>query len=437
MKRIWLLCLALALPFAHAALPIQSWELPNGTRVLLVKNHVIPIIDVQVEFDAGSRRDPKRQSGLAALTNGMLARGVASANQEPALSEAQISDAFADTAAQRGGGVDVDSARVNLRTLSSQPESDRSISLLARILAQPRFPSALLARDKARTISAIKDAETKPAVIGQKKFWRMLYGDHPYGYAPSPKSIAAIKRSDLLAFHRAHYVASRAVVTIVGDVTRKQANHIAWQLTHRLSSGKNEKLPAMQKVPLARPFEERISHPASQAHVLIGMPVLKRGDPDFFPLIVGNYVLGGGGFVSRLMQEVREKRGLSYSVYSRFQPRLQRGPFYIGLQTQKQQTNEALKIAREVLTVFLQKGPTQTELQAAKDNLIGSFALRLDSNRKILRHVAMIGYYRLPLNYLDTWNENVSKVGVDDVRKAFQRKIDVAKMATVIVAAPE
>ncbi|HEY0845349.1 MAG TPA: pitrilysin family protein [Noviherbaspirillum sp.] len=419
---------------AHAALKIQSWNLANGARVLFVENHSIPIVDISVEFDAGSRRDPAGKAGTASLTNAMLARGVRESStpvSEPAMSEAQISDAFADTAAQRGGGAGADRAGASLRTLSSRAERDASITLLARVLAHPSFPENFLARDRARMIAAIKEDETKPESIAGKAFWRLLYGSHPYAQQESVPSVESITRDDLVAFHNTHYVANRAVIAMIGDVTRDEANAIAEQLTSRLPQG--SPLPPLPNVDIQPAREERIAHPASQAHILTGMPAIVRGDPDYFALLVGNYTLGGGGFVSRLTHEVREKRGLSYSVYSYFSPMAQLGPFQAGFQTQKDQAHEALQVVRDTIAGFLRNGPTPQELKAAKDNLVGGFALRIDNNRKILDNIAAIGYYNLPLDYLDTWTANVNKVTVADVKAAFQRKLALDKISTVIV----
>ncbi|HEV2609910.1 MAG TPA: pitrilysin family protein [Noviherbaspirillum sp.] len=419
---------------AHAALKIQSWTLDNGARVLFVEANSIPVLDISVEFDAGSRRDPADKVGIASLTNAMLARGVRAADapqNEPALSEAQISDTLADTAAQRGGGAGNDRAGASLRTLSTAVERDKSVALLARILAHPSFPEELLARDKARTIAAIKEDETKPESIAGKAFWRLLYGSHPYAKHETVESVQSITRDDLVNFHRNHYVANRAVIAMIGNITRADAEAIAKQLTVRLPQG--APLPALPAVPAGQKQEELIAHPASQAHIQIGMPAIERGDPDFFPLTVGNYVLGGGGFVSRLTQEVREKRGLSYSVYSYFSPMAQEGPFQVGLQTQKEQANEALQVVRDTVARFLQEGPTTRELKAAKDNLIGGFPLRIDNNRKILDNMAVIGFYGLPLNYLDTWTEKVAKVTAADIKAAFNRKIAIDRLATVVV----
>lgn len=432
-KRI-LFVLMLALTGAapsHAALQIQSWTLDNGARVLFVENHSIPILDISVEFDAGARRDPQGKAGTAALTNAMLARGLREVNAEPAMTEAQISDALADIAAQRGGGADADRAGMTLRTLSSHAERDTAVALLARILAHPSFPEDFFARDKARMISSIREDETKPESIAHKAFWRVLYGTHPYAQQETVASVEAIMRDDLLVFHEMYYVANRAVIAMIGDATRAEADAIARQLTVRLPQG--APLPTLPPVQPGEAREEWIAHPASQAHILTGVPALARGDADYFPLIVGNYTLGGGGFVSRLTREVREKRGLSYSVYSYFNPMAQPGPFQAGLQTQKEQTDDALKVVRDTVAAFLRDGPSAQELKAAKDNLVGGFALRLDNNKKILDNIAMIGFYNLPLDYLDTWTANVQKVTIEDIKKAFKSKIALDKMSTVVV----
>lgn len=419
---------------AMAALQIQSWTLSNGARVFFVANHTIPMLDVSIQFDAGQRRDPAGKAGLAELTVASLTRGVAGGNG-PALNEAQILDGFADVAAERGGSAGEDRAGVSLRTLSSQAERQAGIALLARTLAHPSFPQAGLDRDKSLTISGIREELTKPEVIAEKAFMQALYGSHPYAIDATEASVQSITRDDVVAFHRAHYVANRAVIAMIGDVTRAEAEQIAQDLTADLPQG--APLPVLPEVAAAKGGEVRIAHPASQSHILIGAPALKRGDPDFFALTVGNYILGGGGFVSRLTNEVREKRGLVYSVYSGFSPLAQPGPFQIGLQTKKEQTNQALDVVRQTLQKFVKDGPTAAEIKAAKDNLVGGFPLRIDNNRKILENLSVIGYYGLPLDYLDRWSARVREVSVEQVREAFRRHIQPASMFTVIVGADD
>ena len=439
-KHLLIVCVLLTTGTAQAALKIQHWTLENGARVYFVENHTIPMLDLNVEFDAGAKRDPAGKSGTAALTNTMLARGLAEAKLangtlEPAMSEAQISDAFADVAAQRGSGPGTDRAGMSLRTLSSKAERDQAILLVARLLAQPSMPADFFQRDKARLLSAIREALTKPESIAEKAFWRLAYGTHPYVFDATVESVDAITRDDLLAFHARHYLANHAVVSLIGDISKDEADALARQLTTRLPQGKP--LPALPAIATPKAVEERIPHPASQAHILIGTPALQRGDPDFFALTVGNYILGGGGFVSRLTKEVREKRGLAYSAYSYFSPMEQPGPYQAGLQTRKDQSDDALKVVRETIASYLQNGPTEAELKAAKDNLIGGFALRIDNNRKILDNIAVIGYYQMPLDYLDTWTTQVARVSMADIRAAFNRKLGMDKLVTVVVGGSE
>ncbi|MBK5103369.1 MAG: insulinase family protein, partial [Burkholderiales bacterium] len=214
------------------------------------------------------------------------------------------------------------------------------------------------------------------------------------------------------------------------------AERIAEQLTAGLPRASGAPVPLP---PVLQPPGQtlRIAHPASQSHILLGLPAIARGDPDYFPLLVGNYALGGGGFVSRLYLEVREKRGYAYSVYSYFQPLAQEGPFQIGLQTKKEQAEEALTRVRIVLDEFLSRGPSAAEMKAAKQNLVGGFALRIDSNRKLLDHVATIGYYQLPLTWLDDFPARIEKVSAAEVRAAFARRVRPEHLVTVIVGSGE
>jgi zinc protease len=221
-------------------------------------------------------------------------------------------------------------------------------------------------------------------------------------------------------------------VSIVGDVTREQAEAIALQLTGDLQQG--APLAPVADVTLPQATTERVAHPANQSHIFVGQPVMRRGDPDFFPLQVGNYILGGGGFVSRLTKEVREKRGYAYSVYSYFNPQRQPGPFQIGLQTQRSQAADALKVVDETLAAFMTKGPTDDELRAAKRNLVDGYSLRLDSNRKLLDSLAVIGFYGLPLDWLKKFPERVEAVTAQQVKEAFQRRLSADNMVRVIVA---
>ncbi len=428
---------AIAFSAAQAALPVQSWTAKTGTKVLFVEARSIPMIDLRVDFDAGSRYDPPAKAGLAAMTQGLLALGATVQNE--VLTEQQIADRLADAGAQRSSSADVDRAGVSLRTLSSRTEREAALTTLAGILAAPALAEEVLVREKARRIAAIKEEDTKPEVIADRAFDRALYlsngAEHPYGRNQTAASIDAITRADVQAFYAANYGARRAVMAIIGDLSRAEAEEIAERLTANLPAG--SAAPSVPPVPPQKASELRIPHPATQSHILIGSAVMKRGDPDYFALTVGNYILGGGGFVSRLMEQVREKRGLAYSVYSYFTPLMQEGPYQAGLQTKKEQANEALALVRKIIAEYVASGPTAKELRAAKDNLAGGFALRIDSNRKILDNLSAIGFYNLPLDYLDTWSAKVERVSVEDIRRALKKHLKPEQFSIVIVGAPD
>ncbi len=419
------LCLCLAGSAAEAVPTIAHWLAPSGARVFFVENHDLPIVDVQVDLAAGTAYDPPGQAGLASLTRALLEMGV------QGMDETELSNRLADLGAQLSGGVDRDRASLSLRTLSASDKRIPAFGLLRAVLLSPQFPATVFAREQARSAAALKEALTRPETIASRALWAAMYPAHPYGRQATPESVNALQRADVVAFWRGNYTAQRATLTIVGDMSRTQAEVLAQELSAGLPPDAAAAALAQPQLPAAS--EQRIAHPAAQAHVQVGLPAIRRGDPDYFPLLVGNYSLGGGGFVSRLMKEVREKRGFAYSVQSYFLPLAQTGPFQIGLQTKKAQANDALQVARDVLAGFLAEGPSAAELQAAKQNLIGSFPLRLDSNRKILENVAIIGFYGLPLDYLERYAENVESVAVADIKAAFARHVRPESMATVVV----
>ncbi len=410
---------------AEAGVAIEHWVTPSGARVYFVASRGLPMLDVQVDFAAGSMFDPAGKSGLAALTRAVLDLGAGSRD------ESAVAEQLADLGANLAGGADTDRASITLRTLSAAAQRDTALAVLRDVLQAPHFDAAIVAREQARTIASLKDAETRPDAIAGKAFWAAMYPKHPYGRQATPASLAALERADLQAFYARYYNAANATITLVGDLSREQAEEIAAALAAGLPQGEPAVLPAPpHKV---RGSAIKIAHPASQAHVYIGLPAVERGNPDYFPLLVGNYTLGGGGFVSRLMREVREKNGYAYSVYSYFSPLRQAGPFQIGLQTKRSQARAATRLARDVLESFLKGGPSEEELAAAKANLAGGFPLRLDSNKKLLDNVAALAFYGLPLDYLEQYQANVQAVTVDQVKQAFFRHVKPVELMTVTV----
>ena len=429
--------LAAGIGAAQAAIPIEHWTQPSGARVYLVRSPTIPMLDVQIDFDGGSRREPARQAGLASATAGLLSGGVAAQGGQPALDENALSEAWVDLGAQFGASAGSDRFSLQLRTLTQPDLLERAVALAARQMAAPAWAQAVWQRDRERLLAALKQAETRPGTLAARTFAQSVFGDHPYGQQPTADSYRAIGTDDMRGFYRRHAAACRAQVTMVGAIDRAQAERIAQRLMAAIEPNGCQPLPAVPEVaPLQTGVERWLPFAgAAQAQVLIGQPGIARNDPDFFPLFVGNYILGGGGFVSRLTTEVREKRGLSYSVYSYFAPGLQPGPFQLGLSTRPDQAEQALAVARDVVARFVAEGPAEAELQAAKDFLLNGFALRIDSNRKLLDNVANIAWHGLPLDYLDTWTAQVQRVSTADIRRAFQRVLQPDRMVTVVLGA--
>ena len=427
---LMIVALAITSLNAQAGLSIQHWQTASGARVYFVENHDLPIIDVSINFPAGSARDTQSSSGVAGVTRYMMTLGAAGMNEE------DITNAFADIGAVFGGEFDLDRAGFKLRTLTS--EQAKALDTFNKVLHKPDFPESVLAREKVRIVSGLQESATQPESISGKLFMRALYGKHPYSLSEDGEveTVSTMKVDDLRQFYQTYYTAKSAVIALIGDMTPAQARTIADTMSAGLPQG-----PAVTKLApveaLTAPNLQSIKHPASQAHILVGQPGVKRGDPDYFPLYVGNYILGGGGFVSRLTEEVREKRGLVYSVYSYFMPMAEAGPFQIGLQTKKEQANDALKLVNETVSVFIEKGVTDKELKAAKSNLIGGFPMRIDSNSKILDYLSVIGFYQLPLTYLDEFNSQIAKVTTQQIKEAYQRRVKPAQFATVIVGEQE
>jgi zinc protease len=410
-----------------ARLDIQHWETANGARVYFVPAPELPMVDVQIVFDAGSARDDGKP-GLARFTNLLLDQGAAGMDADV------IAERLEDLGAQMSAEAQRDMAVLELRSLSDARYLDPAIETLAAIVRAPDFPPAALERERGRLITALQAEEQSPGDIAGKAFFAALYGDHPYASHPpgDSDSLQALARADLQDFHRRFYVARNAVVAIVGALDRARAEAVAERLLGALPEG--APAPALPAVPaLGEAKRIHIEYPSSQTHVLAGQAGLQRLDEDYFPLYVGNHILGGSGLVSRVSNEIREKRGLAYSAYSYFTPMRVAGPFTLGLQTRNDQAAGALAVLADTLTTFIGEGPGEAELSAAKKNITGGFPLRIASNRSIAGNLAVIGFYGLPLDYLDRFNEQVEAVSREQVRDAFLRRIDPARMVTVTV----
>ena len=414
-------------PYVQAAPAIQNWQLEKGANVYFVEARELPIVDIQIIFDAGSARNGK-QAGLAGLTNSLLDEGAGGLTAE------QISQGFDNLGAIYGGSAGYDSASVSLRSLSAPAILGPALENLARVLVKPDFPEDALARQKNRALVGIRSKQQSPGALANDAFFAEVFKGHPYAVPRSgtEESISALHRNDVINFHKSYYVGKNATVAIVGDLTKAQAKGLVEKLLKNLPAGEKPlAIPPVQA--LEKSAVVQIDHPSTQTHIKVGQTGIKRGDADYFPLYVGNHVLGGGGMVSRLFAEIREKRGLSYGANSYFSPMRENGTFTASLQTRTDQTKEALAVLQEHLNIFIDNGPTEAELEASKKNITGGFPLRLDSNSKIIGYISMIGFYGLPNDYLETFNAKVNAVTVNQIKDAFKRRLSPDKFVTVMV----
>ena len=426
--------LILALAFstaAQAGVDIQRWTTGNGTEVLLVEQHDNPIVDMQVNFKgAGSVFNPEGKSEVAEFTAALLTDGTEKLDEEA------FNAAADDIAAQIGSSSDQESSAAVLRSLSRPETLKQAAGLLNQSLTRPRFDPAVFDRRQKEAVTALQQQETTPDYNAGRALTKLAYPDHPYGSGANitAESIRKVNLDDIRAFHRSHYGKDNAIVAIVGDINRKQADRLVKNVLNGLpehsSAAKN--VPPVQQQPAQR---RDIPFAGEQAQVLLGMPLIKRHDPDYYALVAGNYILGGGGFDSRLMKVLRDRHGYTYGVHSTLEPATEAGMFTIAYSTQKKNTKDSLVQAQAVIKQFIEEGPTEEELAQAKANIIGSFPLRFDSNAKLVKYLSIIGYHNLPNDYLEAYPKAIGKLTVEQVKDVWQRRVKPEDLHIVVVGA--
>jgi len=419
--------LAMLVTSVSASPEIQHWKTSKGAKVYFVPSNDIPMVDLRIVFDAGSARDEKIP-GTALMTNGLLAEGAAGKGAQV------LAEKFEAVGAQFGNGALKDMAWLSLRSLRDDQYLQPALKNLQNILIKPDFPKIAFQRELERLKFSVKAKKQSPDAIASDRFFAEMYGDHPYASpgTGTEESLQKLNLQHLKTFYKKYYVASNAVVSIVGQLTKAEAENLVNDLLAELPAG-NPAAELPEVMPLQQAKTIYIDFPSAQSTVMMGQVGIARGDEDYFTLYLANHAFGGSGFGSRLMHEVREKRGLAYSTYSYFSPMRQAGPFQIGLQTRNDQVDEAMKIIRAELDKYVAEGPGEDELQDSLKNITGGFPLRIDSNKKITEYLSVIGFYDLPLDYLNTFVANINKQTRVKVNDALKRRIEPKKMLTVIV----
>lgn len=407
-------------------LNIQHWKTTQNVPVYFVHTPEIPMLDLRMVFNAGTTRDGEK-AGVANLMSCLLDEGTRRLNADEVAKQLDAVGALFQCS------VRADSSYLSLRTLTDPIFLNQALDIFTQVLSEPAFAPDAIERVRKQVLIGLEEEMQQPAAIAQHLFYRTLYPAHPYGQ-PLSGSIASVQqltREDVMDFYTRYYVANNALLVLVGDITQPHAQDIAEKLVSSLAAG--SLAPALEMAPNVPAASTSIHFPSQQTTICLGQVGIAMHDPDYFPLMVGNYTLGGGGMVSRLFHEIREQKGLVYGIHSGFMPLLARGPFSISLQTRNEEANNAVELTLDVLRKFVKHGPTNEELIAAQKNIIGGFPLELAGNGNILIELVRMGFYHLPLDYLDTYRDKVAAVTQAQICDAFQQHVQVEEMVKVMV----
>lgn len=412
---------------AQAQLEISQWQTPEGAKVLFTQAQGLPMLDVQLNFDAASSRDGE-QFGLATLTNTLI--GTATKT----LSEEQIINQFESLGSEFSTTSLKDMAIISMRSLTRDSILGQSLSIFKEVVTNVDFQQIYLSREKRQIYQSIEASKQNPASVANLKFDQLVFGDHAYSHAKigTKDTINAIQLNDLKQFYRQYYVAKNLTIALVGDISKAQAQQIARQISHGLNIGKKAQANPMIS-PLKQTQEVHVNFPSEQTHLLIGQTGINRAHPDYYALYLGNHILGGSGLSSILSEQVREQRGLAYSVVSYFTKMKSNGLFLIKLQTKNSQTQQAKQVVLKMLEKFTKTPIDAQLLQDGKDNIIGGFSLETSSNANILTYLSIIGFYELPGDYLSGFTQKINAISAADVQAAFYRLIKIDKLIVLSV----
>ncbi len=413
--------------FAFSAEIVRKTTLSNGLTLVVAERNQLPTIHLQVLVRAGSSVDTADQLGLANLTAELLLQGTATRDAT------QISRRIESVGGSLTSAADLDFTSLHLAVLKK--DLPLGMELLADILQNPQFAEPEVARKIVEMKARLKRMEEEPRQIAQLAFAKGLFRDHPYAH-PVEGSVATLDkltRVDIQRFFQSYYRPNNALITMVGQVTLEEATGFLEKGLGGWQASPIQKPPLAPPQGLARPEVVKIDRSSSQANILWGHLGVNRGNPDYYTLLVMNYILGGGGFVSRLMDQIRDNLGLTYGIYSHFEAREFPGAFQIVLETKNQNTNQAVAEIRKEIKEFLEKGVTATELAEAKAYLTGSFPLRMDTNAKMVKLLSAIEFYGLGLDYPEKYPQLINQVTEEEILRAARQYLQPEKFLLVVV----
>jgi zinc protease len=419
--------LALMASVSHA-LEIKRTKLGNGAVLLVSEQHQLPMVSVSIAFDAGSRRDPAGKEGLAELTAASLEQGTK-----------QLSAAEFDQKIDfMGGSISIDADRdyVYASMTSLKKYEADTLRLLAQSLENPGLHDTDILRKRGDQVAAIKASDEEPGYAGMVAFTKLIFGASPYGHPTEgfADSVAKLTPDDVRNFYHHYYRIGDAVIAVVGDVEQKAIK----DSIERELSGLAGTVPAQSALtaPTIKPgiHADLINRNVAQANLILGSGGIARSNPDYYKLQVMNYILGGGGFSSRLMKVVRTKAGLAYSIDSSFSAGKFPGAFAVVLQTKNQSAQESLKLIISQLRAIQDQPVSDHELASAKKFLIGSFPLRLDRQSEIVSFMLQVELYGLGLDYAERYPKLISEVSLRDVTEVAQKYLHPDALQLVAVA---
>jgi zinc protease len=415
-------------PAGAADIQVHREVLDNGLVLQVVERHALPILTVQMGIRAGARFDPPDAPGTANLVASLLTEGTATRSAN------EIADQIEFVGGSLGAETEEDFARATVTVLKR--DQDLGLTLLADIVRHPAFAPEEVERVKKEVIGDIESDADHPDVVAGKAFDQALYGAHPYAHPTEgdKASVAAATPEALRAFHAAHYLPNDSVISFVGDITVDDARAATKAAFGDWKRGEEPPLD----LPLASPPQGidlvSVDRPVTQATVIMGHLGLERADPDFYPVVVMNYILGGGGFASRLMQDVRVKQGLAYSIGSGFHALKDQGDFVVQFQTRNPEANQAIRSVLDELRRIRTEPVADDELADAKANLIGGFPLRIDTNGETAGLLTFIEMYGLGTSYFTDYVDKVAAVTKDDVMRVATAYLHPDDMVWVVVA---
>jgi len=422
-----MLCIGLPDGGLQAMPSVQRTVLSNRLVLLVSEEHSLPFVTIQLLIGSGSSKDPLGEEGLSYMT----ARGLLLGTSKHTVN--QINETLDFMGASLSSSSSRDYATLSLRVLKK--DLDKGLDLFMEVLTQPTFPEEEIRREVEKTLAAIQSQEDQPEEVAEKAFQKALFLNSPYGHPVegTKESLPHITQDGILRFYRSHYHSNNAILTVVGDMTDEE---IKTKLLPRL-----EKWPMgdILKSSFSTTFEieqktVKINRPITQANIILGHAGVTRDNPDYYALTIMNYILGGGGFASRLMGEIRNKRGLAYSVGSYFDPGKYPGSFQIVLQTKNVSAREAITLSLQEMERIRKELVSEKELEGAKKYLVGSFPMRLDTQGKLVNFLTQVEYYGLGLDYPEKYPSLIRSVTLEEVLRVAKKYLHPEKYILVIVA---